>query len=222
MPPGNGKPNLAQRFAVQVGQVTHGGRGRAHVGDAQGRVLGLSVGLHVGAGSADPLDQAPGPGVVGTDDDETGPVDQVTELGERGLQSGEVTVRVEVVGVDVGHDRRVRAVVQERPVALVGLGDEVLAGAVVRARADLGEFPADHKGRIAAAVLQHRGEHGGRRGLAVRTGDRDRAPASHRRGQRLGAVQHAQSPGPRLDQFQVVGRDRGRVDHGVDTVQVGR
>ena len=83
-------------------------------------------------------------------------------------------------------------VVQERAVALVGLGDEVLAGAVVGVRADLGDLPADHERRVEPGVLQDRGDHRGGGGLAVGAGDRDRPPAGHRRGERLGAVQHPQ------------------------------
>ena len=44
----------------------------------------------------------------------------------------------------------VRPVEQERPVALVRLGDEVLAAAVVGVRADLGDLAADHERRVLA------------------------------------------------------------------------
>src|SRR5690606_40898505 len=45
--------------------------------------------------------------------------------------SGQVAEVVEVVGVDVGHDRDVRAVPQEGAVVLVRLHDEVCTGAVL-------------------------------------------------------------------------------------------
>ena len=88
-----------------------------------------------------------------------------------------VAVVVEVVRLDVGHDGDVGPVVQERAVALVGLGDEDVAGAVVRVGAGLAEVAADGERRVDAAVLQRDGEHRGRRGLAVGAGDGDRPRA---------------------------------------------
>jgi hypothetical protein len=127
-----------------------------------------------------------------------------------------------VVGVDVRDDRDVRPVEQERAVALVRLHDEVVAGAVVPVGARLGDLAADDERRVLAGLLQDERGHRRGRGLAVRAGHRDRPPSGHRRGERLGAVQHAQAAPPRLDELQVVLRDRGGVHDGVHTVQVGR
>jgi hypothetical protein len=84
-----------------------------------------------------------------------------------------VAVVVEVVGLDVGDDRGVRAVGQERAVALVGLDDEQVAAAVVGVAGRLVEVAADGERRVDAAVLRRDGEHRGRRGLAVGAGDGD-------------------------------------------------
>jgi hypothetical protein len=127
-----------------------------------------------------------------------------------------------VVGVEVGHDRHVRPVQQERPVALVRLDDEVLAAAVVCVRADLGDLAADHERRVEAGVLQDHREQRGCCGLSVGTGDRDRPAVDHGGGERLGPVQDPQAARARLDEFQVVGRDRGGVHDRVDAVEVGR
>ena len=53
-------------------------------------------------------------------------------------------------------------------------------------------------------MLQDQRDHRRGGGLAVGAGDRDRAAAGHRGGQRLGAVQHPQPAPARLDQLQVV------------------
>ena len=61
---------------------------------------------------------------------------------------------VEVIGFDIGHDGDVRVVLQQRAVALVGLGHEDVAGAVVGVGARLVELTADRERRIETAVLQ--------------------------------------------------------------------
>ena len=90
-------------------------------------------------------------------------------------------VVVEVVGLDVRDDRAVRRVDEEGAVALVGLGDEDAARAVVGVRAGLVELPADRERRVGGAVLQRDGQQRGRGGLAVRPGDGDDLPALHHR-----------------------------------------
>ncbi len=124
-------------------------------------------------------------------------------------------VVVEVVGLDVRHDRGVRAVEQERAVALVGLGHEHVAAAVVGVRAGLVEAAADREGRVRPAVLQGDREHRGRRGLAVGAGDRDGAAPGHHRGQRRGARQHQAAGGAGRGQFGVGLPDRGGDHDGV-------
>ena len=98
---------------------------------------------------------------------------------------------VEVVGLDVGDDARLGWQGEERAVALVGLGDEDVAGAEVGVAAGLVELAADRERRVGAAVLQRDGEHRGGRGLAVRARDGDAAVARHDGGERLGAAHHA-------------------------------
>ena len=133
--------------------------------------------------------------------------DPPAERGERRLDVRQARVVVQVVGLDVGDDRDVGREQQERPVALVRLGDEVQAGAVLRAEPGLGEDPADDVARVGAAFAQHRGEHGGGGGLAVRPRDRDHPPAGHDRGQRRRPVQHPHPAPGRLGQFRVVRPD---------------
>jgi hypothetical protein len=128
---------------------------------------------------------------------------------------------VEVVRLHVGDDRGEGRQQQERRVALVGLGHEQVAGAVVRVGAGLVEVAADRERRVDAAVLQRHGEHRRRRGLAVRAGDRDAAPAGHHAGQRCRAREHGDAAALRLDDLRVARPDRRRGDDGVDVADVG-
>ena len=88
---------------------------------------------------------------------------------------------------------------QERAVALVGLGHEVLAGAVVGVGADLGDLAADDERRVEPGVLQDQRDHRGGGGLAVGAGDRDRCAgrSSPRRAPPSGAAPAARGRAPR-------------------------
>ena len=92
-------------------------------------------------------------GVVGAGDEEpAGGRSVPDELLEGRVDRGGVAVVVEVVGLDVGDDGRVRAVDEERAVALVGLDDEQVAAAVVGVAGRLVEVAADGEGRVDPAV----------------------------------------------------------------------
>jgi hypothetical protein len=145
-------------------------------------------------------------GIVGAGHDQPGRA--AAEGGERGLDIGQAGVVVQVVGLHVGDHREVRREQQERPVALVGLGDEIQAGAVLSAKTGLAEHAADHVAGIGAALAEHGGEHRGRGGLAVGPGHRDHPPARHHRGERGRPVNHPH-PAPRgFGQLRVVRADR--------------
>ena len=120
--------------------------------------------------------------VVGAHDEEARRVETRSSEGVEGGAVGLLgAVVVEVVGLDVGDQRGVRRVDEEGAVALVGLGDEQLAAAVVGVGAGLVELAADGEGRVGAAVLQRHGQQRGGGGLAVRAGDRDDRAALHHR-----------------------------------------
>ena len=152
--------------------------------------------------------------------------------GER-VEDGDVgrgrAVVVEVVGLDVGDDRDGRRVGEERAVALVGLGDEDVAVAVVGARAGGQQVPADHERRVGAAGLQRDDQHRRRRGLARAARDAGGAVVGHELGQHRRAVQHGNASGGGLEQLGVVrvglvhglGGDERRGAAG-EQVEVGR
>ena len=129
---------------------------------------------------------------------------------------------LEVVGLDVEHDRGRGSDEQERAVALVGLDDGELTGTEVGVLARLVQVAADGEGRVDAAGLRGDDEQRGRRRLAVRAGDRDAAPVLERGGERGRAAQHALAAAARRDELLVVGVDRRGVDEGVGVVEVLR
>ena len=215
------QPELSQRGAVQPRQVPHPRHAGGQLGDPQVRVGGLTVGEDGPPLGPQLVGHLPRPRVVGEGHHEPVRGHRPPELDERLGQPVQIPVRVEVVRIDVGNDAHVRVVAQKRPVRLVRLDDEVLAGAVVRATPQLGHLSPDHKGGIEPGVLQHVRQHGGGGGLAMRAGHRHRTAAGHRRYQRLRPVQDTQPPLARLHQLQVVVRNRGRIDHRVHAIQIG-
>ena len=77
----------------------------------------------------------------------------VQELDEAVLQAFEIAaVGAEVIVVDVGDDGDHRLQVQERGIALVGLGDEVAAVAEARIAAGALQAAADHEGGIESGL----------------------------------------------------------------------
>jgi hypothetical protein len=78
---------------------------------------------------------------------------------------------VEMLGIDIGHDRDRREQQQERRVALVGLGHHVLAAAQAHVGAARAQVAANRHGRIEPGFLQDESDERGGRGLAVRARD---------------------------------------------------
>ena len=127
---------------------------------------------------------------------------------------------VEVVGLDVGDDRGVRRVVQERAVALVGLGDEQVAGAGGRVDAGRRQVATDGVRRVRAGRLQRDRQQRGRGRLAVGAGDGDHPPVGHHRGECGRARQHPQALAHGLDVLGVVLAHGGGHDERVDVVHL--
>ena len=127
-----------------------------------------------------------------------------------------------MVGLHVGDQGGVRRVDEEGAVALVGLGHEQLAAAVVGVGAGLVQVAADGEGRVGAAVLQRDGQQRGGGGLAVGAGDGDHDAALHHRLQGGRARQQAQPAPGRLDDLGVVLAHGGGDDDGVGVAEVGR
>ena len=123
-----------------------------------------------------------------------------------------------MVGLDVGDDRDGRRVGEERAVALVGLGDEDVAEAVVRARPRRQQVAADHERRVGAAGLQRDDEHRRGRRLARAARHAGGAVVGHELGEHRGAVEHRDAARGGLEQLGVV---RVGLVHGLGRDEAG-
>ena len=148
----------------------------------------------------------------------------VGEVDERLLQVVEAAVALHVLVIDVRDHRDRRRQLQERPIALVRLGDHVARRCPSRALLPnaLSRPPITAVGSSPRA-LEHERDHRRRGRLAVRAGDGDAvaAAASARR-----ASRRAGSPGSaaraRLDDLRVVRPHRRRHDDDVGVADVAR
>jgi hypothetical protein len=122
---------------------------------------------------------------------------------------------IQMVGLDVGDHRDIRGVLQQRAVALIGLGDEAVAAAVVGVGAGLAQLTTDRERRVPAAMLQGHDEHRCGRRLTVRASHHQRAAPGHQLGQHRRPQHHRDAASTGLDELGVGLRDRGvGGDHG--------
>ena len=145
----------------------------------------------------------------------------VHELAKGLLEVLNRAVVVEVVRLDVGDDGHGRVEVEERAVGLVGLGDVVLRPAAVRVGVIALYEPTDEERRVEAHAVEHRRDHGARRGLAVGARDGHSRVAQRQRRQHLGARPDLDAQLAGADDLGVrLGDGRGDHDdvgpHGVD------
>ena len=162
-----------------------------------------SVAQHANAQCGGALRQSRRAGVVGANHQRATGFQALDEAVEHRAVCLGAAEEIQVVGLDVGHHRDVGCVLQQRPVALVGLGDEALPAAVVSVGACLAEVAAHRERRVKPAVLQRHDEHrrGGR--LAVGAGDHQRGVSGHQLGQHHRPQDHRDAAATRLDQFGV-------------------
>ena len=74
---------------------------------------------------------------------------------------------------------------------------------------------------LAAALVQHVGDHAGRGGLAVRAGHGDAAPHGHDAGEHLRPLQHRQAAAARLGELHVALRHGRRDDDQRGLAEIG-
>ena len=124
----------------------------------------------------------------------------------------EAAIMFEMLGIDVGDDRDGPVEPKEAAVAFVGLDHPPVALAEPRVRAVAVDDPAvDHR-RVEPAGIEQRGDHRGRRGLAVGAGDRDRLLHAHQLGEHFGAADPRQAALGGGCDFRIIVLDRGRAD----------
>ncbi len=142
-------------------------------------------------------------------------------LREQGADVVHGVVVVEMVEVDVEHDRDVGRQLRDGAVRLVALGDAQVAGAARGVRAELGHVAADEVRGLQAEVAGRHRQHGARRRLAV--GARHHEPPAmvgEDRGEGVGAVldgEPLRAGGGELGLVRVDGR---RDDEAVDAREV--
>lgn len=144
------------------------------------------------------------------------------ELGHKGealegkLQLAHAAVIVQMVVVDVQHDREVGGQLQEGLRELTGLDDDVVALARLAVAVDEGQLAADDRRGVASCQLQRSGDHGSRGGLAVGTGNADAllVQAAHI-AQQDAALHRRDAVGSCRIQLHIVLRNGGGVDHEV-------
>ena len=172
-------------------------------------VLRAAVTQHPDALFLRPVGECCGAVVVGARDQHTAWRQSFDELVEDRAVGIRGTEEIQVVGLDVGHHRDVRRVLEQRAVALVGLGHETRAAAVMGVGARLAEVAADRERRVEPGVLQRHDEHRRRGGLACRARHHQRGVAIHQPGQHHGSQYHRDTAAPRLDELGVGLGDRG-------------
>jgi len=136
---------------------------------------------------------------------ERGPGDQGLE---GGLERLERAVVVQVVRLDVGHDRQGGLEDLERAVALVGLDHQEVAAVPHRIGADLAHVRTDQKRRGEAGLDQDEGQHRRGRGLAVGARHRHRAAGGGDGGEHLGPAHHHDATAAGRVELDIVGRHR--------------
>jgi hypothetical protein len=136
------------------------------------------------------------------------------ELHERVDDVLHIGVDVEMVGLDVEHDRHRGREREERPIVFVGLHHV----RVERPRAEVAPPRANASARHASGIEAGRGKRvgghhrGGR--LAVRARHRHQRAAAHSLTERLGAADHGQSERTRRHELRMRGGHRRRIHDG--------
>ena len=131
-------------------------------------------------------------------------------------------VGVHVVFIDIGHHGDDGRQIQERRIAFIGFGDQILAFAQFGIRAGGGEFAADNEGRVHTGRTQNGSGQAGGGGFAVRTGNGDAVFQAHEFRQHHGARNHGNVLCQSSLHFGIIGLDGGGRYHHFGTFDVFR
>src|SRR5919199_1572280 len=144
-------------------------------------------------------------------------VDDEVSIGRQGFDEPfesredivEGSVEVRMVELDVGDDGSLGFEVEERLVALVGLGDEEVRASGDDVAPDVVQLAADEGGGVLAQSLEDMSRHARGRGFSVGTGD-GYAPATREdTGESRSSGYHWDRAPPSLEKLGVRGRDGG-------------
>ena len=118
-----------------------------------------------------------------------------------------------VVVLDVRHQRQMRRIRNQRPVAFVRLDDQPRRRPAPRRRAVRRQLPADAPRRLPPRRAQDARQHRGGRRLAVGPRHRQRRLARRHRRQHVAAAERRNPPRRRRRAFGMLRRERGRIHH---------
>ena len=122
-------------------------------------------------------------------------------------------VMIQMLAVDVGHDREDGRKLQKRAVAFVRFHDQKIALADARVRSAHGrDFAADHHRGVHARMAQDGRDHRSGGGLAVTARDRDAVFQAHQFGEQFAARDHGNLQAARFLHFGIRFLDGG-TDH---------
>ena len=154
-------------------------------------------------------------GVVSADDDGTLLAHERHELRKRLLDLLERRIVVEMVGLDVRHDHDIGIEIEEGAIGLVGLCNEILTLAVPPVRIVALDDASNEEARVELHAVEHRGDHGRRRRLAVSPGNGDRRVPLPELREHLGARPHRNIELSRAHELGIGLGDGGGDDHDI-------
>ena len=159
--------------------------------------------------------------VVDAGNSETIERDRLDELLEGLVQRRKRRPIVHMLGVDIGHHPDLSRQLEKGAVKLVGLDHHPVALADPGIGAPgIDDAAGDHR-RVEVGALEQIGDQRGRRGLAVRAGDRHGCTGAHQLGQHLGAADDGNAALLGRLEFGVAGLDRARNDEMGGAVDIG-
>ena len=183
----------------------------------RGKSRGLDVGASISPGLSirnnlrAPRTHPRRPGIVGTIENFSGRL--VEQLTESRVDRRQIGIVVEMLGLDVEHDDVFRMVKDDRTVAFVTLGHEILAAVVpASVRAENRDFRTNIVRRVPARGTQHMRGHGRDGCFPVHTGHQNPLFSQHERSQRLRAPDHGFAQTPRRSEGRVAFADRRGID----------
>ncbi len=138
------------------------------------------------------------------------PLDEIDEGLPEALEVA--AVGFQMIGIDVRDHRHHRLQIQERGVALVGLGNQIAARTQAGVDTAADEPPADDIGGIEPALGEQARDQTRRGGLAMGAGDGDAVAETHQLGEHLRPRHHRDVPIPGAHELRVVRIDGRRND----------
>jgi len=137
-------------------------------------------------------------------------------------RAGEILVIIKMFAVYIGDNRVFRPVVKERPVGFVRLGNEKPAVPVAGVGVDVTQYPSYRNHGRQPRLQQKIGSQGSGGGFTMAACHGYDLLAGHELRERLRPFQNPEPQPARFGHLRIVFTDRGTVNNGVRSAQVGR